>query len=295
MQIANLIKSQISKGNNILLELKKMRETSGVAMNIVYYINDDVEKCRKLINTWQMTSREILINAFDETHRYVSSFEKTMSKKDTGYNFQREFQTEVNNGISVLESICETLELKLNTIAATTKTEEKTPMVFISHSSKDKDFAEALVALLEDLGMDSTNVFCSSVNGYGISLGKDIFEKLRSLFEEHNLFVLFIHSPHYYTSPVSLNEMGAAWVLKSDSYSLLTSDMEFNQMKGVVYNNTISIKVDSEDAPALLTELKDKLTSVFDLKPIDSIKWERKRNKFLDTVKKKVKSNYQNT
>ena len=113
MQIANLIKSQISKGNNILLELKKMRETSGVAMNIVYYINDDVEKCRKLINTWQMTSREILINAFDETHRYVSSFEKTMSKKDTGYNFQREFQTEVNNGISVLESICETLELKL--------------------------------------------------------------------------------------------------------------------------------------------------------------------------------------
>lgn len=160
----------------------------------------------------------------------------------------------------------------------------KSPMVFISHSSKDKVFAEALVILLEDLGMDSTNLFCSSIDGYGIGLSQDIFDTLRSLFNEHNLFVVYIHSPRYYNSPISLNEMGAAWVLKTDFCSFLTVDMEFSNMSGVVNDSKISIKVNNSDAPARLTELKDKLISLFGLKNIDTIKWERKRKAFLDRV-----------
>lgn len=162
---------------------------------------------------------------------------------------------------------------------------KKTPMVFISHSSKDKQFAEALVVMLEDIGFDSTNLFCSSVDGYGVGLSKDIFETLRELFREHNLFVIFVHSPRYYTSPISLNEMGAAWVLRNDFCSFLTTDMDFSLMKGVVNGSAISIKVDADDAPSRLTELKDKLTQIFKLAQIDAIKWERKRNSFLNAVK----------
>lgn len=161
---------------------------------------------------------------------------------------------------------------------------KKSPMVFISHSSKDKDFANALVALLEDIGFDSSNLFCSSVEGYGVALSKDIFETLRSLFNEHNLYVIFIHSPRYYKSAVSLNEMGAAWVLKTDFCSFLTTDMAFNKMEGVVNGSKMSIKVDAEDAPARLTELKDNLIPLFGLKPIDGTKWERKRKTFLNQV-----------
>lgn len=161
---------------------------------------------------------------------------------------------------------------------------EKPPMVFISHSSKDKKFAEALVGMLEDIGFDSTNLFCSSVDGYGVGLSKDIFETLRGLFREHNLFVIFIHSPRYYTSPVSLNEMGAAWVLRSDFCSFLTTDMDFEMMKGVVNRSAISIKINAEDTSARLTELKNKLTKLFHLPQMDAIKWERKRNAFLKAV-----------
>lgn len=161
---------------------------------------------------------------------------------------------------------------------------EKPPMVFISHSSKDKKFAEALVGMLEDIGFDSTNLFCSSVDGYGVGLSKDIFETLRGLFREHNLFVIFIHSPRYYTSPVSLNEMGAAWVLRSDFCSFLTTDMDFEMMKGVVNGSAISIKINAEDTSARLTELKNKLTKLFHLPQMDAIKWERKRNAFLKAV-----------
>lgn len=160
----------------------------------------------------------------------------------------------------------------------------KTPMAFISHSSKDKTFAEALVVLLEDMGLDSSNLFCSSVDGYGIGLSKDIFDTLRTLFREHDLFVIFIHSPRYYESPISLNEMGAAWILKTEFCSFLTTDMDFNMMKGVVNGNAISIKVNADDTYARLTELKDKLTQLFNLSPIDTIKWERKRNAFLKHV-----------
>ena len=61
--------------------------------------------------------------------------------------------------------------------------------------------------------------------------------------------------------------------------------MEFSEMKGVVNANSLSIKVDSEEAPARLTELKDLLTKKFSLIPMDHIKWERKRNGFFNIVK----------
>lgn len=145
-------------------------------------------------------------------------------------------------------------------------------------------FVNALVELLENIGFDKSNLFCSSVEGYGIALSKDIFETLRSLFNNHNLYVIFIHSPRYYKSAVSLNEMGAAWVLKTDFCSFLTTDMEFKKMTGVVNGSNISIKVDALDAPSRLTELKDNLIQMFGLPSIDETKWERKRKAFLNQV-----------
>ena len=143
---------------------------------------------------------------------------------------------------------------------------------------------EELVELLESIGFDESNLFCSSVDGYGIALGEDIFETLKKLFHEHELFVIFVHSPRYYESPVSLNEMGAAWVLKTNFYSFLTQDMQFERMKGVVNSDKVAIKVDAEDAKARLNELKDKLCAAFNLESISHTKWERKRDRFLENV-----------
>lgn len=285
MQTTNLLEIKINEGKNILQNISHMRKTSGPAINVVYYISEDIEQCRKAIEKWQLTSKDFLIGAFGESHRYVLAFADTISKKNSGFNYQREFISEVNRGMSVLESVQESLQMGIGL----EKTEEinpstKTPMIFISHSSKDKPFVEALVSLLEDIGFDKSNLFCSSVDGYGIALSKDIFETLRSLFNEHNLYVIFIHSPRYYKSAVSLNEMGAAWVLKTDFCSFLTADMDFNKMSGVVNGSTIAIKVDTEDVPSRLSELKNLLIQMFSLPLIDETKWERKRNMFLKQV-----------
>lgn len=168
-----------------------------------------------------------------------------------------------------------------------TNTDEKvkTPMVFISHASQDKPFVEALVDLFEGIGLTRDNLFCSSVDGYGIPLSQDIFETLRGLFNEHDLYVIFVHTPRFYESHVCLNEMGAAWVLKTDFCSILSCDMIFEDMDGVVNKQSLSIKVDNPDAPARLNELKEKLMNLLGLVPIDETKWERKRNNFLKLVK----------
>lgn len=156
--------------------------------------------------------------------------------------------------------------------------------VFISHAHEDKDFVEALVELLEGIGLDKSNLFCSSIPGYGIPLNENIFDYIKAQFRENELFVIFVHTANYYNSPICLNEMGAAWILQTDCCSLLSKEMEFEEMKGVVNQNKIAIKVNTENAPLQLTELKDRLVNLLGLPPIDNQKWERKRNIFLKAV-----------
>ena len=162
--------------------------------------------------------------------------------------------------------------------------ENKKPLLFISHSSLDKEFVEALVTLLESMGFDNTTLFCSSVPDYWIGLSQNIFESLRSLFNEHELYVIFVQSPRYYRSAVSLNEMGAAWVLRNDGCSILTKDMTKDKMQGVVNSSTIYIKVDTSEAGPYLNELKKTLTNIFKLPSMTDTTWERKRNTFLKAV-----------
>ena len=227
---------------------------------------------------------------YDSAYVYFKSFPSLQNDAD----FQVFVNAEKEGNCFVLEHIYDSISPSYKVLMIKTENlnenntdsmPDKPYKIFISHSSKDKEFVEVLVELLESIGFDSSNLFCSSVDGYGIGLSQDIFETLRGLFNDHNLYVIFVHSPNYYKSPVSLNEMGAAWVLKTDFCSFLTTNMEFSGMKGVVNSSTISIKVDGADAPARLTELKDRLISLFGLQPIDSIKWERKRNAFLKAVK----------
>lgn len=160
----------------------------------------------------------------------------------------------------------------------------KTPLVFISHNSKDIDFVESLTSMLEGIGLDKTNLFCSSVPSLGVKLNEDIFDTLRGLFEEHNLYVIFVLSPNFYESPVSLNEMGAAWVLHTHYTLLLTKEMDFSDVRGVVNKNQLSIAVKDKDLSFRLNALKNSIVDFLGLPGVDNEKWERYRNKFIKNV-----------
>lgn len=282
MQIAELIEQKIFEGKIILAGLASMRERSGMAINVTYYFSEDVESAKRKINKWQLTTKDILINGLGETHRYVTEFIETITDKNSGFNYRREFESEMNHGLSVLEGLSESLKLGLvgpNTNNDDKPAGAKPPLVFISHAELDKDFANEIVTLIEFIGVKA--ILCTSVDGYRIPLGHDIIEYLREQFSNYNLFVIILHTHNYYMSPFCLNEMGAAWALKTKYFSVLASDFGFEEMTGVVNNKDVAIKIDADDCEARLNQLKNELVDFFKLFKPNEDRWPHYRSKFI--------------
>lgn len=161
--------------------------------------------------------------------------------------------------------------------------------VFISHSSKDIKQVSLLVDLLADMGLTNDDLFCSSVPDYSIPLNADIYDYLASLFRDCNIYVIFMLSHNYYQSPVCLNEMGAAWVLKNDYTSILLHGFDYHEVKGAVNPNKIGLRFDDSDEllKKRLGELITILSERFG-KSIPDMRWERKRDSFISEIKNLV-------
>ncbi len=281
--------------NTLIQQLDDLCDSEAVTEEVKPVALTKEQKIRQLENDYKEVSKgdrnsRKSIEAYLEWHKealiYFSDFYtdmnsdfkefKNLDNSGNGYSLYSNFN-KIYTKYNLLMS-------KVNMESENNQKKGNSPMVFISHSSKDKEFAEALVDLLESIGLNKDTLFCSSVAGYGLGLSKNIFDTLRELFKCHDLFMIFLHSPRYYKSSVSLNEMGAAWVLRSDFCSILTKDMDFEQMNGVIDGRLISIKVDAEDAVSRLNELYEKLQGIFNLTPLERNQWERKRNGFLKIV-----------
>lgn len=245
------------------------------------YVAQREENSREAIDAYLEWHREALLylsNYYTEANPDYAAF-KHLDNSGNGHTLRQNYKSIYSTYNLLMKNVT------AQEIAASVSKGKKTPMVFISHSHGDEDFVVALVNLLEDMGFTKETLFCSSVREYGIQLSGDIFETIRGLFLEHDLYVIFVHSPRFYGSAVSLNEMGAAWVLKTDFCSILTNDMDYPMMKGVVNNAKLSIKVSEKEAPALLNDLYKQLAAIFSLQEMEMNKWERKRDQFLSLVR----------
>lgn len=163
----------------------------------------------------------------------------------------------------------------------------KITKIFISHSSSDKCYAEALVNLLEDIGVRKASLFCSSVVGYGIPLDEDIYTFLKEQFSKYNLHVFFLLSSNYYKSVACLNEMGAAWITQSKYTTFLLPSFQFKEIEGAINPRQIAIKFDSDkdELKEKIGELKDDIVSELELTCTDGVRWEKKRDDFLKKIK----------
>ena len=160
----------------------------------------------------------------------------------------------------------------------------KQKLIFISHSTKDSEYVASLVDLLRKIGFTDKDVFCSSYPGYGIPLGKNIYEFLKNCFKDYELFVLFmISKDNYYSSPASLNEMGAAWVQGSKSIPILLPGMSPAKLKGVVGPDSLAICLDSDNVRYDLNSLKNDLLLFFGKQQINESAWEHDRDSFLES------------
>lgn len=163
------------------------------------------------------------------------------------------------------------------------KKDEGMPRIFISHSGRDEKIATAFVELLEGLGLNQKHIFCSSVPGYNIPLGKDIYDHLQEEFQNSRIYVIFLLSKNYYESAACLNEMGAAWVLRSEYLSVILPGFSFSEIKGAVNPNRIAIDL-NKDCRDRLNDLKEQIEVLFGTEKISMNRWERYRESFTKRI-----------
>lgn len=193
-------------------------------------------------------------------------------------NYQSKVE-KVSKSIAEREIATETTEI--------TAEGKKPHKLFISHSSKDKDYMVALAELLEDIGMPDGSFVCTSVPGHGIPGGAKIFDWLRDQFLTCDLRVMFALSHNYYGSAASLNEMGAAWVTKATDTLLLLPGFGFDDIEGCVDPREMGIGFSMDDAELKhrLNEFKDTLIAEHGLPSITQARWDRHRDKFIKAVR----------
>ena len=166
----------------------------------------------------------------------------------------------------------------------------KSPKIFISHSSKDKEIVSTFVDLLLDMGLNTGHIFCTSVPGCGVLIDNDIYESLKHEFENYQVHVIFMLSSNYYNSPACLNEMGAAWILQTSYTSILLPGFEFKEIDGAVNPRRMAIKLDEseEQLKEKLGQMKQNFLDKFTLPRIPDTRWETKRNEFIAKVQERT-------
>lgn len=152
--------------------------------------------------------------------------------------------------------------------------------IFISHSSKDVKIVEEFVDLLETIGLDSNQIFCSSLSGYGIPLGENFIECLKSELSDSNTMVIFMLSENFYKSPVSMCEMGATWIQSKEHIPVLIPPFKFEEIDGTIKLTQGFMINDSMK----WNEFKDKILQTFGLEDLSNSVWERKRDRTISRI-----------
>lgn len=230
-----------------------------ISRESAYSLNEELQKLKNRIKGSKFENK---LNKIEE---------KICSGKDTYGNVFLKIRI-----IGQLELLLEVLEEELS----------KKTKIFISHSSNDKKIVDELVDLLEKIGIkDKESLFCSSIQGYGVEFGEDIYQRLQEEFESYNVYVIFILSKNYYNSNDCLNEMGATWVLKNKYHTLLSPGFEYTDIKGVINPMKKSFKLDEKTTRVEnLIKLRDELIEIFDLKKIDEVLWRRYEESFFKKI-----------
>lgn len=259
--------------------------------------SDEQEAFMSEFQKWTDYNSELLKQSFDIADneyqaKYVHSGQSlVISANDDIIRLTKE---ELRDKIDYLDSLLAKVELlPCAVIEFREKQEElkkKQPLLFISHSSANEEIASALVTMLRTLGFNKSNLFCSSVPGYDIAEGEDIYETLASKFTDYNIYVILLLSDSYYKSVACLNEMGATWVLKAKYSTLVCSGFKIPEIKGAVNPSKMAVVLDdAKRVNGKLNQLKDHLIEFFNLPEIeDDTIWENDRNTFLKSIKQYI-------
>lgn len=242
--IKSIIGEYTNNGNiiNYLNQLENAIKSSDISV---------IQYCIKEIDGWYKQNISVIhANNFvfdkdshDECLRKVNHFNESFSK----------YNATVVNGI-------------IRNNERTKRTNE--PIIFLSHKSDDKKYANALRNFIIGLGLKNNQLIYTSHQLHKIPLDKNIYDYLRENINK-NIFMIILWSDKYLESPACLNEMGAVWVTQSDYTNIYVPTFSFGNPKyhecavdtrkmGAVLNGDPNCK-------ASMIELKNKIKKMFNL------------------------------
>ena len=152
--------------------------------------------------------------------------------------------------------------------------------VFISHAVKDKALAAEIVTLIEEgIGVPEGEIFCSSLQGYGIPTGKNFVTFIKEQMLEPKVVVLLL-TPAYFESQFCVSELGAAWIKSHAIFPILVPPLKHSDVKAVLLGTQV---INIEDDIGY-NELLETLRSEVECTPKSQTKWDTKRRAFLKAL-----------
>lgn len=216
----NLIQKKNENRKKLLIELYE--KTNG-ATNAMIALN-------KLANEIGIFNED-----FEDAYRYLISA-NLIEPMGSGYH-----SAITHNGNNLVEKyLTEYNELKEDS----NKIVQSKPSnkIFISHCSKDKKLVQKFIDHVLILGLEigREEIFCTSLDGMGIKSGEDFKKAIYNELEGAKV-VMQIITKNYKTSEVCLNEMGAAWLMKSTVIPLVAPP--FNYDIGFIHASTQQLRL----------------------------------------------------
>ncbi|MDQ4620978.1 toll/interleukin-1 receptor domain-containing protein, partial [Vibrio cholerae] len=194
--------------------------------------------------------------------------------------FRRDFKMLIDSiGEYIQELEEETSQVLVKEVV---ETEASINKIFISHASKDIEVVEEIIELLEAIGVESNQIFCTSFEGYGIELGENFLDAIKNELSSDSM-VLFVLSDNFYASPVCMCEMGAAWVLSKEHIPIVVPPLSYSDIKGVLPLSQGMLLTDAMK----LNSFKEKIEKTFNItNKLSFSTWERKRDRVCSRLDK---------
>ena len=258
----------------------------------------EFEKLEKEFDFWKDEVCELLKQRFNNPkNEYYNDFRnaegfhsESMSEVMSGANphniqfrykhFKDDAEPKIESLVSLLNKLKFIPEAEIKTSEVSKPEVMINPKIFISHSSLDSKIVEKIIDTREAIGVPSKRIFCSSFEGYGVKLGADFLEFIKNELN-NQVLVIFVLSSNFYSSTVSICEMGATWVKTNQHIPILIPPFKYEDIKGVI-PTTHGMKINEKEK---YNSLKEVVEQFLNLVPITFNVWERKRDKILKEVK----------
>lgn len=177
----------------------------------------------QLENSFSSNDFEVIVYCLDNIVRWYNSNYRSIASND--YVYDKEKHRKNKALIEALYS--EMKDYNPDSISDKCENDFEKHKIFLSHSSSDKKYGEAIRKFLLGLGIKNNQLIYTSSAANKIPFGDNIFDYLRKNINS-NVFVIILLSNSYLESVACLNEMGGAWVAKSDYLCFFTPDFDFS-------------------------------------------------------------------